>query len=358
MNVRTVGARVLAGISLSIAALTLSTVASADELTITADKNPALAGEEVTFTFLPKVLGTGDIVTFHFGDETQTEIKYDVGCGLLGGCGRVKHAYAGAGIFTVTASGTIGQEPVSGTLEMTVTELPSENYLYIATAAHLPGYLGTQWRTDLEIHNYTLDQATYEIALLVRGQSNLNPQKVRFTLATRRAVRYSDALMSLFSFNGAAALQIIPVSGAVMSVSRTYNQGTAGTYGQYVPAIPRSEAIPFGKQARLIMLSHDPTLKAGFRTNLGLVNASPADISVDTLFYDTSGSLIGGKTYELRAYEYRQIDRVFEEVTPSLVSDGYISVEATTVGARFFAYASVVDNVTGDPIFVPAKIID
>lgn len=358
MSTRNLTGLEFAGVALFIALLTPSSTVSAAELTITADKNPATAGEQVTFTFSPKVLAAGDTVTFHFGDETQTEVKYDVGCGMLGGCGKVKHSYAGAGNFTVRASGTISEETVSGTFAMTVTEQPSEHYLFVPTAAHLPGYQGTQWRTDLEIHNYTLDQATYEVALLVRNQSNPEPRKVRFTLSSRRTVRYTDALMSLFSFNGAAALEIVPVSGAVMVVSRTYNQAASGTYGQYVPAIPRSEAIPFGKQGRLIMLSHDPTLKTGYRTNLGLVSASPAEIAVDVLFHDGNGNLIGGRTYVLAAFEYRQIDRAFEEVTPSAIADGYISVEAATAGARFFAYASVVDNVTGDPIFIPAKIID
>jgi hypothetical protein len=52
-----------------------------------------------------------------------------------------------------------------------------------------------------------------------------------------------------------------------------------------------------------------------------------------------------------------QIDRIFQQVTGSDVSDGYIVVSTTTPGGRFFAYASVVDNASGDPVYIPAIII-
>jgi hypothetical protein len=37
------------------------------------------------------------------------------------------------------------------------------------------------------------------------------------------------------------------------------------------------------------------------------------------------------------------------------VTDGYALVQTLTPGARFFAYASVVDNRSGDPVFIAAQ---
>ena len=57
-----------------------------------------------------------------------------------------------------------------------------------------------------------------------------------------------------------------------------------------------------------------------------------------------------------REFEFFQKDKAFEEVTSGLVNDGYIIVRTTTAGAKFFAYAVVTDNITGDPTYVTAIV--
>ena len=120
----------------------------------------------------------------------------------------------------------------------------------------------------------------------------------------------------------------------------------------------RPNYLGFSQDARLIGLSHDPTLAAGYRTNLGFVSASPAPIRVEADFYLSTGVLLGRKTYELLPFEFRQIDKAFEQVTKNLVDDGYVVVHTTTAGAKFFSYATVVDNLTGDPAYVSAIITE
>ena len=50
--------------------------------------------------------------------------------------------------------------------------------IVVPAAAHLVGLEGTNWRTDLEIHNPTNATVTYTIAFLVRGQANRTPLTV------------------------------------------------------------------------------------------------------------------------------------------------------------------------------------
>lgn len=332
--------------------------AHGDPLTITPSRQTVLAGEVITFTFTPRVFAPGDYVNFDFGDRTSGSVVHSDYCNLFGGCNEIDHAYAAAGTYRVIGRGKIGDNDVAGETTVTVTELPTENHLYIATAAHVQGYQGTQWRTDIEVHNTGLDAAEFAVQLLVRNEANTEPRTQTLTLPARRTLRLVDAVASLFQYTGAAAVRIVPVSGSLIATSRTYNQTSRGSYGQYVPAVARAAAIHDNATARLIQLSHEPRLDSGFRTNLGLVNASPAAIVIDALFYSSNGLLLGGKTYELQPFEFRQYDKVFEQVTASPVEDGYISLKSTTTGARYFAYASVVDNVTGDPVFIPAQVID
>ncbi|MFI5167201.1 MAG: hypothetical protein ACHQQS_11300 [Thermoanaerobaculales bacterium] len=330
--------------------------AHADPLTITATPNPGVAGLSVTFSFSPKVLASGDTVDFNFGDGATGSIAYTVACSLLGGCGTISHVYAGPMIANVSASGTLAGHSVSGSLALTITESPDDSHLYIATGAHNKGFNGTQWRTDVWVDNPGTSTATYTIALLARNQANPTPANQTYSLKPGAAVAYHDILLSAFGFSGAAALRIIPMTGAILATSRTYDQLTVGTYGQFVPAVVRSRAIAFGQDARLLGLSHEPSLVTGFRTNIGLVNASPAPISVEIAFYQGGGVYLATKDYNLTTYEFVQLDKAFEAVTPEVVTDGLAVVRTTTAGARFLAYASVIDNVTGDPMFVPAQL--
>jgi hypothetical protein len=46
---------------------------------------------------------------------------------------------------------------------------------------------------------------------------------------------------------------------------------------------------------------------------------------------------------------------IFALVTDQDVADGYALVRTRSSGGRFFAYASVVDNRSGDAVFIPAQ---
>jgi hypothetical protein len=338
-------------------AFVIGATASAATLTVTVDLNPAPAGIAVTFRIDPKVRAAGDSVTFDFGDGGSGKIEYSVGCSLLGGCDSIQHAYAGAGVFTVNVSGSIGGQNVSSSVQLAVTSSTADQEIYVPTGAHLTGFNNVNWRTDLEVNNPGTRRATYAIALLLRNQNNNNPAfKSTFTLNPGVSARYDDILFGTFGFSGAAALRITPVDGAILLTSRTYNQLPAGTYGQSVPATPRARAIGFSQDARLIGLSHDPSLSSGYRTNLGFLNASPAGIHVEAEFYQPNGAFLGETSYDLAAFEFFQKDKAFEEVTSGLVNDGYIIVRTTTAGAKFFAYAVVTDNLTGDPTYVSAQV--
>ncbi len=338
--------------------VTFASWSAADLLTITPDVNPAPAGFAVAFRIVPEVDAAGDSVAFAFGDGGTGTIEFSSACLLFGGCGEIQHAYAGAGVFTVTATGTAGGKAVTGSVAVTVTAGTGDKELFVGTGAHLVGFKGVNWRTDLEVQNPGNTRARYLIALLVRDQDNSNPAlEAPFSLDPGRSARYPDLLMTVFGISkGAAAIRVTPIDGQIIVNSRTYNQLPSGTFGQFVPAIPRAQAIASGQDARLIGLAHDPSLASGFRTNIGFVNLSPAPIRVEADFRLGDGTYLGRKGYDLLSFEFIQIDKAFEQVTSSRVDDGYVVVRTTTAGAKFLAYASVTDNITGDPTYVPAII--
>ncbi len=334
-------------------------VVSGAGLTITADANPVVAGTVVTLTIDPKVVAPGDHVTLDFADGGTGEIVYTTNCGFFGGCATITHAWAGAGSFLVFGSGSLGGSDVSGSVVMTVTGVTASRDYYIPTGAHIEGINSTLWRTDIEVHNQLNTRATFTMALLPRGGANPDPPTASFALSGAQSQQYPDLVSQVFHHDGGAAIRFTTDTGSVMVTSRTYNQTMQGTYGQQVPAIPVSQSIRHSQEARLIGLHHRPSLQGGFRTNIGLVNTCPAEIAVHLEFLNRSGLLLGTiDQVRLLVGEYKQFDRVFEAVTPNEVMSGVIRLETTTVGGSFVAFASVIDNVTGDAVFVTPQFVE
>lgn len=136
--------------------------------------------------------------------------------------------------------------------------------------------------------------------------------------------------------------------------SRTYNNSPDGTFGQFVPGVPESEAVD-GGSVRLVQLSRSASLTSGFRTNIGFTNMDATKIRVTVELYDGSGTLLGTTEANVKPYGQNQITDIFGKVTNGDVANGYAIVSSNDPGARFMTYASVVDNRSGDPIYIPAN---
>jgi len=67
------------------------------------------------------------------------------------------------------------------------------------------------------------------------------------------------------------------------------------------------------------------------------------------------GSEFGELALDLHPFEYRQPNNVFGGTGVGELSGGYAVVTSSSPEARYFAYASIVDNLSGDAIYVPAR---
>ncbi len=228
--------------------------------------------------------------------------------------------------------------------------------LFVVATAHVAGAQDTNWRSDVEVHCLGDGPASLAVVLLEHDADNSVPASRDFTLGVGESLRLGDVLASEFGVDGSAALRVEPTEGRIMVTSRTYNLLSDGaTFGQFIPAAGQGDAIRFGEEARLIQLSHSSDSASGARTNLGVVNATGMAIQVVADLYTADGTFLGTVTQGLEPYGYRQVNRVFAHVTGSDVADGYVVVRTTSGRGAFFAYASVVDNLTGDPVAIMAE---
>jgi hypothetical protein len=223
--------------------------------------------------------------------------------------------------------------------------------LYLAGAANVAGARGSRWTTDLELLNRGEVSASYTVEVLVCDRANLSPESVSFELAPKSAVRYTDALGSLFNVEGAGTLRVTSVRGDLMASARTATAEGDGSLGQFIEGLDFGKAAGTGQDLHLIQLQNDDAA----RTNVGIVSACSVSITVDVAFFAADGSSIGAQQLELEAFESVQINDVFSNKRVGDVHDAFAVVSSSTNGAVFFAYASVVDNGTNDPIFVPGR---
>jgi hypothetical protein len=288
-----------------------------------------------------------------FGSAQATEIFPQLGVETVDdGFAVVRSDTAGARFFTYAAV-------VDNASGDSITVLPGQassgEPLYVPAVAHNSGLKGTQWRADLEVHNPDAVQTHYTLELLKAGQDNSAPASASFTLDPGMGRRYVDVVKDVFGFEGSGAIRVTPTAGSIVVAARSYTDSGTGTRGQFIPGLPASAATAANVSARLIQLTHTAGGVVGFRTNIGLVNVTAAPINVQVGLYSAQSAWLGTKVLLLAPYEFRQETEIFRSVTASDVSDGFAVVSSATAGARFLAYASVVDNLSGDPIYIPAQ---
>ncbi len=225
--------------------------------------------------------------------------------------------------------------------------------LILPTAANLPGAGGTYWRTDLEVSSRGATPARYMVELLPRTGSP--PPPVRFTLQPGASRSHLDILANDLSFTGAGALRITALAGQIEVTGRTYTHSGSGTFGQGLPAISERTAARAGVPVTLVGLSRSSERTRGFRTNLGLVNVGEVDVEILVELWSAQGAKIGEILRRVPAGRSEQIDDVFRAAGLDAVENARAVLSTATPNGAFLAFASVIDNRTGDPSLVVGR---
>jgi PKD repeat protein len=239
--------------------------------------------------------------------------------------------------------GTIVVSPAAG------ASCSGPNSYFIPAGAHASGGGGAQWVSDVTILNTGLSTASVTIQMLERGMDNSNPTPFSLTVAPGTQAELPDVFLNRFGRNNVAAAMRICSSQPLRVMSRTYNQAAAGTFGQGIPGYPTPQALGLGEWGVLTFLYEN----GKYRTNIGFVNTTTSTIGVLVELYDSAGRILGVRIYTLRPWEYVQRTQIFREVTGSDVAAGTAIVRP--LGGSLFAYASLVDNDTGDPTYMNAE---
>ena len=222
------------------------------------------------------------------------------------------------------------------------TILAKDVYLSVA------GSVGV-FRTDTRIFN---PSGTKEIvitaAFLPVGQDNSGVTTKQVNLRPRQMLALNDVVSSLFNASGLGAIRLSSPDD-FLATSRIYATSSGGTLGQFVPGLESSAARTKG--VLLQLAATGSTGQSGtYRTNMGFVNPNATATSVTLRRYGANDVPIGDPVVQ-SIPPFSVIFPVVLDPAAGNLTDAWVSFEATQ---PILGFASVVDNGTTDPTFIPA----
>lgn len=220
--------------------------------------------------------------------------------------------------------------------------------------AHGAGAGTSFWKTSLSLHYPGPGEGEVLIQWLPFGGENRNPQERRMWLNSGESREFSDVLGELFGVSGFGSLRVVSVRNAVVAHARTYNDEGTGSFGQGLAPWRWEDGIGPEDEGWLAGLSESPNLAEGFRTNVGVQNLWVDEVLVEVVFRDKEGQELGRKQKRLGAFEGFQLYRPLLEWRPEGLPLASALVRVIEGEGKVAAYASRVDNRTGDATFIRA----
>lgn len=224
--------------------------------------------------------------------------------------------------------------------------------LVIPAVGRTAGAGNTFWRSDVTIFNPGVTTLNLAISYLPQGSDNRNATARGAVIYAGTSATISDVLTWLGAGNGTGALRIQWTGSSIGPVvtSRTYTPRASdgGTFGQSIDPI---EPRHFSSGQIVTGLRSD----SQFRSNAGFVNGSSETLTARVALVSESGQELGSSFVTLapRSQIQASLSNLFPSI--SVATLGHVTLRAEASGNALFAYGSVVDNFSGDPVFISGR---
>lgn len=231
----------------------------------------------------------------------------------------------------------------------------------IPSTGYSGGAPGPDYRTDVRIYNPTglPQQVTpifYRQANLPLGIAALTVTEPTFTILAREQLAFDNIIGVFFgqprgSYGPVLFKVLAPL--VVSSGTNNYNGcGNGSISGQWIPGLDLSLQAQAGE---LVQLATNPDLSSGYRSNVVFVNPSSSKTAtVTATLRRGDGSFLALALFTLGINGFKQINNFKTDFLPAVsTSDTNLWLEFVSDNP-VFAYASVINNLSGDPFAVVA----
>jgi PKD repeat protein len=317
---------------------------------VVAAANPAGPVITADFTFSPLQPGAGEPVSFT--DQSSggaSAWSWDFGDGNRSTLRNPVHAWAAPGDYRVTLTASHGGTSSVRVKNVIVAATSQHFRTLVPVAAQTSGAHGTEWRTELTIANGGTRGAGVTLRYVPTIGGNEAVREAVIPAGSSQT--WHNALRDLFALtSGSGGIRIEssdPLGAPFLIVSsRTFTGGLDGTYGQQVPADSDATSV----ETWLTGLESG----TAFRTNLGFVNETPGHASLELTLSAADGTVVGRNTIGAppRSLQQMPLGHLFPLLGEAPRSGLSLAIRSTAPGVR--TYASVVDNRTQDPVYIPA----
>jgi hypothetical protein len=286
---------------------------------------------------------------------------------------------ANTGTLIVTANGVPASKSVSISLVTPVgpgsKSIPPANALIIPAVAHAPGLKGP-FQSDVRLTNTSASSVAYQVTYTPTGTDGTKTSKTTtVTVDAGQTLALNDVVKDFFGVGatdaagdaGIGPLELRPMNtGSTLNYasSRTFTFNDKGTFGQFIAAIPFSQfatkasvlpplpGLPAPTTVDPVLSMQQVAQSSKFRTNLGIVEGSGTPANGQIKIYDDGGTLVKATPYSLQPGEHQQTTLSASPYNVSNLADGRIEVTVESATGAVSAYASVIDNLTNDPLAV------
>lgn len=217
--------------------------------------------------------------------------------------------------------------------------------IVIPAVGRLPGANGTFWRSDVTLFNPNgFTAQTITLRYRAAGSDNRNAASRQYTILGGHTLVLADVLAAFGLTSGNGALEVTWNAGtAPVVTSRTYTSvETGGTYGQSIDPVDAFRVDAFVPGLRS---------DSQFRSNVGFVNDSDVTTGVTATLLGQFGQTLATAFVQLAPKSMTQasLGALFPGIDTSTL--GYVTLQAHDDSGQLFAYGSIVDNASGDPVF-------
>ena len=288
---------------------------------------------------------------------------------------------ANTGTVSVTSNGApVANVPISISIVTPVApggkSTPPASAQIIPVVTHVNGAAGP-FLSDVRLTNAATTAVKYQVTMTpTRTDATTSSKVTQVTVEPQQTIALNDIAKNFFGYGatggandvGFGSLEIRPLntsSPLTFASSRTYASTAAGTFGQFVAAVPfakfatrRVSGIPIpgpGEPGPIATLSLQQIAEsAKFRTNLGLTEGAGEPASGKIRIVAANGQVLKETPYSLLPGEHQQINRYIATQGIDNLEDGRIEITVESTTGAVTAYASVLDNITTDPLAVTA----
>lgn len=212
---------------------------------------------------------------------------------------------------------------------------------HIAAVAHTTGVAGTTFVSDVAIYNRaTLPAQLMAVYTPTGADGSSTFGAVRVVVEPNSVVVLSDVVQSVMHTSGTGQLELMGDIDRVIVTSTMFTPIGETSYGQTIPVVDTTESG--ATQIAPLQNSSD------FRSNVGVAEVGGVGGRVRFAFFSDQGAALGTTDVTLAPFGHAQT-RV-----PVAGTNMRAEVSIAAGAPRFIAYGSVIDNLSGDAITIPA----